>query len=250
MTLLTSAFAQGTHAARAAASASNQGFYYFETDTLTLFQSTGSAWVQLAPAATVTGGGATTYRKVTSKTVSGTVTETDLLNGEITLAAGVLGTTKIATIDLWGDYKQNIANNTALPVLKLKLGSTVLFQWQPFLSLVQSASSTNRYGWSYRAIIANANAANAQTATISGMWAGTTSSTGSPGANGTSIATGEGCHSVVYTAGGGSALEYLSGYNTAAVDTTSAQALTLTATNGTASTPYDITLDGCLVTVL
>ena len=48
MTLLTTAFAQGTHAARPAASASNNGFYYYETDTTNLFQSTGSAWQQIA----------------------------------------------------------------------------------------------------------------------------------------------------------------------------------------------------------
>lgn len=48
MTALTAAFAQGTHAARPAASALNNGFYYFETDTQNLFQSTGSAWTQVA----------------------------------------------------------------------------------------------------------------------------------------------------------------------------------------------------------
>ncbi len=54
------AFAQGTHGARPAAAASNQGYYYFETDTLTLFQSTGSTWVQLAPAANLVGGSVAT----------------------------------------------------------------------------------------------------------------------------------------------------------------------------------------------
>src|SRR5690349_5693568 len=48
MTLLTTAFAQGTHAARPAAAAGNAGYYYFETDTNKLFQSTGSAWTQIA----------------------------------------------------------------------------------------------------------------------------------------------------------------------------------------------------------
>lgn len=48
MTLLTTAFAQGTHAARPAASSSNNGFYYYETDTTNLFQSTGSVWQQIA----------------------------------------------------------------------------------------------------------------------------------------------------------------------------------------------------------
>lgn len=48
MTLLTTAFAQGTHAGRPAAAASNNGFYYYETDTQRLFQSTGAAWQQVA----------------------------------------------------------------------------------------------------------------------------------------------------------------------------------------------------------
>src|ERR1041384_8394749 len=48
MTILTSAFAQGTHAARPAAASSNEGYYYYETDTTNLFQSTGSAWQQIA----------------------------------------------------------------------------------------------------------------------------------------------------------------------------------------------------------
>lgn len=69
MTLLTTAFAQGTHAARPAAASSNTGFYYFETDTGTLFQSTGSAWTQLAP--TVSSGTAPTSTIITA---SGTYT--------------------------------------------------------------------------------------------------------------------------------------------------------------------------------
>lgn len=60
MTLLTTAFAQGTHAARPAAAAANQGYYYFETDTQTLFQSTGSAWTQIAASPASTGSPLTT----------------------------------------------------------------------------------------------------------------------------------------------------------------------------------------------
>lgn len=50
MTTINTAFAQGTLANRPAAAASNNGFYYLATDQNggTLYQSTGSAWVQLA----------------------------------------------------------------------------------------------------------------------------------------------------------------------------------------------------------
>lgn len=64
MTLLTTAFAQGTHAARPAAAAGNEGYYYFETDTQELFQSTGSAWVQVA---SVGGGGGGVTSPLTTK---------------------------------------------------------------------------------------------------------------------------------------------------------------------------------------
>jgi hypothetical protein len=56
---------QGLASARPAASAANAGKYYFETDTDggTLFQSTGSAWVQLALG--VSGGGVSAHGALT-----------------------------------------------------------------------------------------------------------------------------------------------------------------------------------------
>lgn len=289
MTLITTAFAQGTHAARPAAASGNNGFYYYETDTQRLFQSTGAAWQQIAAGVGVDvlttkgdvlgysttparvpvgtdgqvltadstqvlgvkwgaaggGGGVTTLRKVTNKTVSGTVTETDLLNGEITLAA--LTTTNFVTVDMYGDYVQNIANNTALPILKLKLGGTVLFQWQPFVGVLSSQTSATRFGWWYRAVINNVSATNSQHASISGMWSGVSNS--GTAATAATITTGEGIHGVTnQTSVGG--VEYMTAYNTSAVDTSVGQAVTFTTTNGTSSTPYDITLAGAIVTVL
>lgn len=47
MSLLTTVFSQGTHAARPAATANNNGYYYYETDTAQLFQSWNLAWVAL-----------------------------------------------------------------------------------------------------------------------------------------------------------------------------------------------------------
>ena len=60
MTLITTAFAQGTHSGRPAASSSNLGYYYFETDTTSLFQSTGSAWVQVASVTAAAAAGTST----------------------------------------------------------------------------------------------------------------------------------------------------------------------------------------------
>lgn len=57
MTLITTAFAQGTLAARPAAAAGNAGYYYLATDQGggTLYQSTGAAWAQLAAPVNTTG---------------------------------------------------------------------------------------------------------------------------------------------------------------------------------------------------
>lgn len=79
MTLLTTAFAQGTHAARPAAAASNTGFYYFETDTQKLFQSTGSAWVQLAASVAASGGTVTSVSSANSAITVATPTTTPAL---------------------------------------------------------------------------------------------------------------------------------------------------------------------------
>lgn len=61
MTALTAAFAQGLHSARPSAAAGNAGYYYLETDTAggTLFQSTGSVWVQVAPGVSSVAGAGT-----------------------------------------------------------------------------------------------------------------------------------------------------------------------------------------------
>jgi hypothetical protein len=53
MSRLQDVLQQGTHAARPGAAAGNLAVYYYETDTQTLFQSTGVAWTQVGPAAAV-----------------------------------------------------------------------------------------------------------------------------------------------------------------------------------------------------
>ena len=49
MTLSTTAFAQGTQAARPAAAPGNLSFFYYETDTGLFYQSNGTDWVLVAP---------------------------------------------------------------------------------------------------------------------------------------------------------------------------------------------------------
>ena len=56
MALMTDVIQAGTNAGRPAAATANAGYLYYETDTEKLFRSNGSAWVQVAAAATVSGG--------------------------------------------------------------------------------------------------------------------------------------------------------------------------------------------------
>jgi hypothetical protein len=86
MTLQTAVFAQGTHGARPAAASANNGYYYFETDTGILFQSTGSVWQALAPSMIAVNPsgltGATTASRYAGATASGSPVSGTFLAGD------------------------------------------------------------------------------------------------------------------------------------------------------------------------
>lgn len=106
-------------------------------------------------------------KKTTSKTVSNTTTETDLLNGEITVAANQLGTTGGLRLDAWGQWKQNRgANDTTGPQFKLKLGGTTIFDTGAGSFSVPNSSGT--YPWRVEAEILNVGSASSQEARIDG----------------------------------------------------------------------------------
>lgn len=62
-------------------------------------------------------------RKLTAKKIVSTTSPTDLLNGEFTLPAGVLG----ARLTCWGDLFNNDVGSLATPGFALMLGATKLF---------------------------------------------------------------------------------------------------------------------------
>lgn len=182
------------------------------------------------------------YRKTTAKTVNTSVAETDLLNGEITIGAGVLGTSGLLRLTAWGDFLNN-AGAANRPQLKLKLGGTTLIDIGAGASTTASAT---RFGWRVVAEIMNEGAANAQLANMVWRIGGMQSGTGN-GVNG--VATGEGAESYVYFAGTG-ILFVGEAFNTATKDTSVAQALALTVTNASASASYETKLFGAVVEVL
>lgn len=102
------------------------------------------------------------YRKTTEKDVVNTTTETDLLNGEITIGAGVMGTDRMARLTILGDYLNNSGGTKTLTI-KLKLGSTLLFDSgaSPAIS-----ATANRMPLRIVVEIPNLGAANAQWGSI------------------------------------------------------------------------------------
>ena len=194
------------------------------------------------------------YRKVTSKQVVNTVTESDLLNGEITLAAGVLGTDKMAKIVLWGDWLQN-AGSTSGPWFRLKIGSTYLFSWLVGNAMFNCADSATRWTWRYEATIAAANSTSAQVASIAGWCSAFTSSSSGPvisfaGMNDGSLGSGIGLRQSFHNGATQAARETLNGNSTSAEDSTAALAVRFLVVNGVASANYDTTLRGAIVEIV
>ncbi len=96
-------------------------------------------------------GGAASYRKATQKVVNTTISATDLLNGEITIAASALGTTGEARLVAVGDWKQNSGGAQSVPRFQLVLGGTTIIDTGNAGTAVDAAT---RYGWAISARIA------------------------------------------------------------------------------------------------
>lgn len=181
------------------------------------------------------------YRKTTAKVVNTTVSETDLLNGEITIAAGVMGTTGVARISAHGDWKQNSGGTAKAPRFKLKLGGTVLLDTDTPTTV--TANVATRWSWWINAEIQNTGAANTQSVvfrciTFMGAVAGL---------DGIAYATGEG---VTMTSGAvATPVQISQGWNSGAIDTATSKLVELTVINGSANANYETALKSANVEV-
>lgn len=176
-----------------------------------------------------------TYRKTTAKDVTNTVSETDLLNGEITIGAGVMGANGILRCSLMGDYL-NSAASEVIPIFKIKFGGTTLFN-DPTANNSAPVSSANRRPWICNFEIHNLGATNSQWMGGS-IWFGTTAAP-TTGLGGIGLAsTTNGFGNVFGTSAA------------AAVDTTAAKLLEVTVTWGTATTTRSWRLQSAHVQVL
>lgn len=191
-----------------------------------------------------TGSGAAPARKTTAKTVTDTVTDTDLLNGEISVAANALVTTGLLRLTAWGDWLTNTGSSTDLPRFKLKLGSTptVVLDTNVTGTAVATSGAT-RYGWRIIAEVMNLGAANSQWVTIGLEIGYARAATG-----GAVFATGEGVYDAIRPSG--PAVARALGANSAAIDTTAPMAVLLTVINPSATATCETKLYGALVEIL
>lgn len=194
---------------------------------------TPGTWIQVGSA------GVTTYRKTTAKTVNTTTAATDLLNGEITIGAGVMGTTGVLRLTAEGDYLNNTGSILDGFRFQLVFGGTTLLDTGVCNAAQTVTASASRFGWGITAIIRNLGAANSQWAKIESTLPYVPNSVGV-----SAFTTGEGRY-WTDTNGG-----WFEGGNTGAVDTSAAKLLELKVINGSASASCETKLYGALVEIL
>lgn len=179
----------------------------------------------------------TSYRKVTSKTVNNTVAATDLLNGEITIGAGVMGTTKMCRLTAFGDLLNNASGAQAR--FQLVFGGTTLFDTGAWGAITPSAGRT---GWKIVVEILNVNSASAQASTFD-LRAGQPATPGTQQSG--AFTTGQG---VVEVQGLG--FRALGTSPSSALDTSTSKALVLNVINAAASASCETRLFGALVEIV
>lgn len=181
------------------------------------------------------------YRKSTAKTINNSVAETDLLNGEITVGANVMGTSSVLRLTAEGDLLNNTGGTVTAPRFKLKLGATTLLDTNALAGAVTTSAA--RFGWKIVCEIADLGATNSQWASIDGSY------TSGVATGAVAFATGEG-YNIANNVVGGVGLTQFKGSNSGAVDMTANQALVLSVILGAASANHEIVLKRALVEVI
>lgn len=172
------------------------------------------------------------YRKTTPKVVVNSSALTDLLNGEIAVAPGVMGTNGMIRLTAFGDMINNTGATTATPAWQVVLGGTTVLT----IGGVAAgwAASAGRFSWRAVAEIMNLGAANSQWCNLSVTVTGSFFS-------GSSIGT-EGVNYTLTNDIGGVQLG-----NSSTLDTTTAKSLALNVQLPVASASCDVTLKGAVV---
>lgn len=185
--------------------------------------------------------GPTTYRKATAKAVNTTVAATDLLNAEITIAAGIMGLTGVCRLTAWGDVKNNSGGTAAPPRIQAVLGGTTLLDTGTQGTLVDAAT---RYGWKVVVEIQNSGAANAQATWLDFSFNGVMTAAAAG-----AFTTGEG-HALAIISSGFASYTARGVNMATALDTATSKTLVLNTINGSASANYETKLIGALVEIV
>lgn len=184
------------------------------------------------------------YRKVTSKAVNTSVAATDLLNGEITIAANILGTTGMLRATLMGDFLQNVGSVQTIQNFQVVFGGTTQLDTGTGAAIKVPTSATR--GW-WNAVIEIQNLT-AATQVISLK----TFLTTGPGVGAYSVSSGSN-----FTTGAGT-FALLGGLNDAAfaiggakgtIDTTTNKTLVFNVINGANNAAYETQLLAAYVEV-
>jgi hypothetical protein len=192
----------------------------------------GEGSLPLSPAAS----GVTIYRKTTDKDIVNTASETDLLNGEITIAAGVMGTDKLMKVFILGDFLNNTGGNVS-GTWKVKLGGTVI--WEDAHSSVNS--SATRRAFRIDLLFGNKGAANVNFL-VGALIGSKVAAAATTGLGDMSAFLADG-------AGGTAFYEPIASNGNTAIDTSAAKLLEVTYTPGSAQSTHSVRLKYCKVEI-
>lgn len=185
------------------------------------------------------------YTKATAKAVNTTVAATDLLNAEITIAAGILGTTGRLRLTASGDLLQNSGGTAAVPRFQFVFGGTTIIDTGTGGSMLLPNSAT-RGAWKVEANIANTNATGTQeTQFLLDLYSAGGAITGS---NGAAATTGQARYGLLDI--GVSLFARAYGMATSTLDTTTSKTLVLNVINGSANALCETKLYSAVVELL
>ena len=224
----------GTDAAKPAASTVEVGALYFASDTGGMYRSDGINWVQV-------GGGVIRYAKTTAKVVNTTVAATDLLNGEITLAANTLIAGKRLVADLFGDFLNTVAASPPPRIQVIVGGTTVLDTGAAGAVYFTTAG---RFPWRLNIQAMALGAANSQL-----WWMQFFIHKDASGPSQTYWPTGTGLIAISQPATANSASGVNEGVGTSTVDMTASRTFVVNVINGNAGANYETRLLGALVDI-
>lgn len=170
--------------------------------------------------------------------VNGTVTETDLFNGTVTIPANAMGTNRRCSIWVKGYVQNTSTGSKNTPQFKLKLGGTALIDTSA-TGPTMTHHATNKGPFVLYAEIVQQDSASAQEASIGGWLYHDV-------ATATNFTTGTGIYKVMSSSGVGAAIY---GIGSGTVNMTSARLLELTVTHGSPDTDEITVLEAGKVVV-